>query len=44
MMEMLLIKPLGYLILVGLPCWLLLQLVPKSVARVLTTKLWDDPQ
>ena len=42
-MEFLLFKPLGYLIVIGLPAWLILQIVPEPIARILQTKLWDDP-
>lgn len=43
MIELLLIKPVGYLVLIGLPAWLILQIVPEPISRVLKTKLWDDP-
>ena len=42
-MEVMLIKPLGYAIIVLLPAWLVLQLVPEWLARILRTKIWDDP-
>lgn len=42
-MEFLLFKALGYAVIVTLPAWLILQLVPEPIARLLRTKIWDDP-
>lgn len=42
-MEVLLIKPLGHLLVVGLPAFLLLKLFPESIQAILTTELWADP-
>lgn len=43
MIEAMLIKPLGYAIVVGVPAWIVLQIAPEPVARILKTKIWDDP-
>lgn len=42
-MEMMLFKALGYLVVVQIPAWLLLQLLPESWQRLAQTKIWDDP-
>lgn len=42
-MEMLLIKALGYLVIVQIPAWLILQLLPESWQRIALTRIWDDP-
>lgn len=42
-MEMLLLKSLGYLILIQLPAWLILQLLPGKISRFLKTEIWADP-
>lgn len=43
MIEVMLIKPLGYLLLVVLPAKLLLAFVPPSWRRVLEYEIWADP-
>lgn len=40
----LLLKPLGYLLVVVIPAWMIVKISPSGVARILQTKIWDDPE
>lgn len=42
-MEFLILKPLGYLLVIALPAKIILAMCSPRVRRVLSTKLWDDP-